>query len=267
MEKFYFSLASGSQRKTARILNYPNILINFMTRQNTPPKYPYERLFIDSGGFFSSMQAGNYTKSDNEYLKYVMAMNPAFFALRDFPCEPELLKKHNRSVRQHIDMTVENHCHLLDLLPDYDIDATPIPVLQGWSVEDYLYCIDLFRERGLITEYMAIGSVCRRTGVNEIRRIIISIKDNLPAGTKLHGFGVKLTALYDMTIWKALYSVDSGAWDYVARWKKFKGEETSVPDASINAATAYIGKINQIHEKHRCQKSITDKYACVQQGS
>jgi len=256
MEKFYLSLAAGSQIKTARILKYPNILINFMTKTNRPPKYPYELLFIDSGGFFSSMQAGHYTKTDAEYLEYIEAKNPAFFALRDYPCETELLKKHSRTVFEHIKMTVEHHCLLLDMLPEYNINAVPIPVIQGWSVEDYQLCIDLFRERGLITDYMAIGSVCRRTSIKNIRDIIVSVRDNLPAKTKLHGFGVKLTALKDLAIWNALYSVDSGAWDYVARWKKFRGEETNIPDASLNAAVDYIAKIKRIHEKYNSQRSL-----------
>ncbi|MDD5435352.1 MAG: hypothetical protein PH343_07985 [Nitrospira sp.] len=214
MEKFYLSLAAGSQIKTARTLKYPNILINFMTKTNRPPKYPYENLFIDSGGFFSSLRNGRYTKTDAEYLEYLEKVKPDFFALRDYPCEPELLKKHNRTVFDHIKMTVEHHCMLLDMLSEYDTGAVPIPVIQGWEVSDYLHCIDLFRERGLIKDYMAIGSVCRRTSINNIREIIIAVRDNVPLWVQLHGFGVKLTALKDLAIWKALYSVDSGAWDY-----------------------------------------------------
>ncbi len=116
MEKSYFSLAAGSQIKTARRLQYPNILINFMTKTNRPPKYQFESLFIDSGGFYSSMVAGKYTKTDQEYLDFIEKIMPEYFALRDYPCELQLLKKHNLTVKQNIQRTVDNHLSLLLLL-------------------------------------------------------------------------------------------------------------------------------------------------------
>lgn len=258
MEQFYLSLASGSQIKTARTLKYQNILINFMTKTNRPPKYNYENLFIDSGGFYSSMRSGGYTKSNDEYLDYIQKWQPQFFALRDYPCEPELLKKHNMTVQYNIKRTVENHLILLNKIESglWDIHGKPIPVIQGWEIEDYLHCIDLFTENGVTSDYMAIGSVCRRNQTEKIKDVILAVRDNVPLWTKLHGFGVKLTALKDLVIWKALYSVDSGAWDYVARWKKFRGEEMNIPDASLNAAINYIAKIKLIHERHAYQRCL-----------
>ncbi len=253
---FYLSLAAGSQIKTARILKYPNILINFMTKTNRLPKYPYQNLFIDSGGFYSSMVSGGYTKTDDEYLQFVEKIMREYFALRDYPCEPQLLKKHNLTVKQNINRTVDNHLSLLDILPKYCINSEPVPVIQGWKKEDYLSCIDAFNEQGLMNNYMAIGSVCRRTALDNIREIVISVRDNVPSWVKLHGFGLKLTALKDLAIWKALYSTDSGAWDYVARWKKFRGEETNIPEASLKAAIEYIKKIKIIHERHNNQRFL-----------
>ncbi len=258
MEKFYLSLAAGSQIKTARSLKYPNILINFMTQTNRPPKYEYENLFIDSGGFYSSMHSGGYTKSNDEYLDYIQKWQPRFFALRDYPCEPELLRKHNLNVLKNIERTIENHLILIDKIESglWDIHGKPIPVIQGWQISDYLLCIDLFKDVGLIKDYMAIGSICRRNQTDVIKDVILAVRDNIPARIKLHGFGVKLTALKDLAIWKALYSVDSGAWDYIARWKKFRGEEKSIPDASLTAAIDYIAKIKRIHERHAYQRCL-----------
>lgn len=255
LQRVYLSLAAGSQIKTARRLNYPHILINFMTKTNRPPKYQYESLFIDSGGFFSSMRVGRYTKTDREYLEYIGKVKPQFWTLRDFPCEPELLKKHSRSVDDHIRMTVENHVALLDLLPGYNIDAKPVPVLQGWRKEDYLHCIDEFKEAGLMSDYMAIGSVCRRTAVENIREVIVAVRDNVPARVRLHGFGVKLTALRDLAIWNALYSVDSGAWDFEARWEKLRGT-LSIPDASFTCAQNYLQKLKKVNRRHSMQRVL-----------
>jgi hypothetical protein len=255
LQRVYLSLASGSQIKTARRLNYPHILINYATKMNKPPKYPYETLFIDSGGFFSSLKAGMYLTDNKHYLDYIQKVKPDFFALRDFPCEPELLKKHHRSVNDHIRMTVENHVALLDMLPEYSIDAKPVPVLQGWRREDYLHCIDLFNEAGLMGDYMAIGSVCRRTAVENIREVIVAVRDNVPAWVRLHGFGVKLTALRDLAIWNALYSVDSGAWDFEARWKKLSGV-LAIPDASFTCAKNYLQKLENVNAEHLPQQFL-----------
>ena len=257
MENFYLSLAAGSQIKTARTLKYPNILINFMTRTNNPPKYPYQNLFIDSGGFYSSMVTGRYTKSDKEYLQFIEKIMPEYFALRDYPCEPELLRKHGLTVKQNIQRTVDNHIILLDILPKYCINSEPIPVIQGWKKEDYLDCIDAFNEQGLISNYMAIGSVCRRTAVRNIHDVIIAVRDNIPSWIKLHGFGVKLTALKDIAIWKALYSVDSGVWDYTARWTKLRGS-VDIPTASLNEAIKYIDKIKVLERQYYKQRTLIE---------
>jgi hypothetical protein len=255
MKIFYFSLAAGSQIKTARELQYPHILINFMTKTNNPPKYHYKTLFIDSGGFHSSLLNGRYTKTDREYLQYIEKVQPTYFALRDYPCEPELLQKHNRTVKDHITMTLNHHIALLDQLPNYNIQAQPIPVLQGWKTEDYLYCLDLYKEHDLITDYTAIGSICRRNATREIRKIITAVREGLPRATRLHGFGVSLSALKDHTIWRSLYSVDSSAWDYTARWKKYRGN-ISIPQASLLAATQYLQKLHRLHRKHKTQTTL-----------
>ena len=244
MEKLYFSLAAGSQIKTARIMEYPYILINFMTQTNTPPKYQYESLFIDCGGFHSSMKHRYYTKSDVEYLNYIQKWQPDFFALRDYPCEPELLKKHDLTATDQIHKTLSNHIRLLDTPHLNDIKGTPIPVIQGWKLEDYLYCIDLYREHDLITDYMAVGSVCRRGSQKQITKIISTIHRELP-DTRLHGFGISLNALKNQTCWESLYSVDSGAWDYTARWEKLK-QGLKGSDMSLKCAIEFKERIDHL---------------------
>lgn len=255
MERFYFSLAAGSQHKTARILNYPYILINYMTQTNKPPRYEYKSLFTDSGGFHSSLKHGGYTKTDEEYLEYVEKYEPEFFALRDYPCEPELLKTHNRTVEDHIEMTLQHHLQLIDKLDDYNITSTPVPVLQGWRIEDYLKSIDLYKEHGLISDYMAIGSVCRRHQDHKIKRVINNIRNNLPRSTRLHGFGVKISVLKDKSIWDALWSVDSGAWDYAARWEKIK-QGVKGSDLSIVEGQRYWDNINYLRCFHEGQTEL-----------
>jgi len=251
----YFSLAAGSQHKTARILEYPYVLINFMTQINQKPKYPLKKLFIDCGGFHSSLLHGEYTKTDYEYLEYVEKMQPDYFALRDYPCEPELLKTHGRTVVEHQDKTIKHHFRNMELIQSYNIKARPVPVLQGWTVTDYLKLLYYYLKYDLIDDYLAIGSICRRGQTKEIRKIILAIRDNLPDFVHLHGFGVKISALRYPDVYDALYSIDSGAWDYTARWNKLKGNVDS-SEASLLAAQNYLKKFEGIRDLHENQLKL-----------
>lgn len=254
MDNFYFSLAAGSQYKTAKILKYPHILINHQSQTHHRPTYEIDSLFVDCGGFSSSWKHGGYVNSDEDYLNYVKKVQPEYYALRDYPCEPELLKEHDRTVKQHQEMTLNNHLSLLDLIDNYQIDGTWLPVIQGWTIHEYLEMIDLYREYGIITDYMAVGSVCRRTSPKKIQRIISAIKQELPH-TNLHGFGVKFSVLQDLATWNNLYSVDSGAWDYSARWEKLK-QGVKGSELSLVEAEKYIKKIDYLRCFHQGQTSL-----------
>jgi len=54
-------------------------------------------------------------------------------------CEPFITAKTGLTVTAHQHRTVSNLIRLRDLAPDLPI----IPVLQGWTIPDYLHCIDL----------------------------------------------------------------------------------------------------------------------------
>ncbi len=248
MKIFFLSVASGTQKKTAEALNYPYILINFMTKANTPPKTA-RVLFVDSGGFPSSFLYNGYNKSDEEYLNFVLKHDATYFALRDYPCEVQIIKKHDTTPENQILRTVEHHIKLLDLSEDYGLEGRAVPVLQGWETDEYLYCLDLFREHGLIRDYMAIGSLCRRHAEKQIRKIILTVRQELPDWVKLHAFGTKISVLRNKAVWDAIYSVDSGAWDFDARWKRYtqRIRAKSTFEASLKCAKEYISKINRLH--------------------
>lgn len=253
---FYLAIASGTQRKVAETLQYPYILVNFMTKTNKPPS-TCKVLFIDSGGFPSSFIHNGYNKSDDEYLHFVKKTNADFFALRDYPCEPQILKKYDVTAKDQILRTVNHHIKLLDLIEDFDISAKPVPVIQGWEIDDYLFCIDIFREHGLIEngfDYVAIGSLCRRHAIHQIRKIILTVRNELRSSIKLHCFGTKISVLKDLAVWRAVYSVDSGAWDFDARWKRYKNKiGKSTFDASLMLAKEYLSKIEKMKRKFECQ--------------
>lgn len=210
---FYFGAASGSSRAALRQLKEPNVLINYATKNNEPWD-GIERLFIDSGGYSFMKGKGEYTTSNAEYLDYVERVAPERFALRDYPCEEDVLAEHDRTVRDHQRKTTERHRDLLDALADYSIDARPTSVLQGWGTEQYLSHLDDLRDAGALCGDVAVGSVCRRGQTTQIRSVLRAIRDALPAKHTLHAFGVKTTILSDAAMFDVLDTADSLSYDF-----------------------------------------------------
>jgi hypothetical protein len=60
----------------------------------------------------------------------------------DWMCEPWIVEKTGLSVREHQERTVANYLALRDRGPF-------IPVLQGWTLEDYETCVDLYAQAGV----------------------------------------------------------------------------------------------------------------------
>lgn len=222
---FYFGAACGSSRKALRQLEEPNVMLNYATKNNQPWD-GIQRLFIDSGGYSFMVGKGEYETSDRRYLKHIRDYCPEIFALRDYPCEPDVLDEHGRTVEDHQQRTLARHINLLDLIDDTPVPGQPVAVLQGWTIDDYVECVDLFRDHGVLTDYVGIGSVCRRHQEAEIRRVILAVADALPNGTDLHAFGVKADVLDYPDVRAVLTSADSMAFQYSAQWTalKRKGE-------------------------------------------
>ncbi|WP_280311182.1 DUF7221 family queuine tRNA-ribosyltransferase-like protein [Nocardia abscessus] len=112
------------------------------------------------------------------------------------------------SVRRHQHLTVENFLHLRSLAPELPI----MPVIQGWSVADYLRCTQMYLDAGvdLATQpRVGVGSICRRQGSREAAEIFATLIDAVPK-IRLHGLGVKQAGL--TAYGPLLASADSLAW-------------------------------------------------------
>jgi hypothetical protein len=207
---FFFGAASGSARKALQQLNEPNVMLSYATENNNP--WECEQLFLDSGGYSLMLDTGEHPPAD-EYIDYVENADPAYFALQDFPCEPDVLDTYGQSVFNHREFSVEYSTHCLALANDRAIDAEPVAVLQGWEPDDYLRCIERYEQEGLLTDAVGIGSVCRRNADTDIREIVLTICDVLPE-RHLHAFGVKRDVLSYPAVLRALDSADSLAYDW-----------------------------------------------------
>jgi len=170
----------------------------------------HSSLFLDSGAFQLFGKYNSYPFTTNDYSHFVRNLQPDFFASLDYPCEPFMREKiGGLSPKDCIDKTIENTINLVD----EDMESSIlVPVIQGWEIADYLYCVDQMESQGLIKDYMGIGTLCRRAKVSDLLRIIRNIKRELPQRCKLHGFGVKVNLLKYQETYRLLVSCDSAAW-------------------------------------------------------
>jgi len=201
-----------------------------LRRYKTLPKAQGE-LAVDSGGFTELRDHGRWATTTAEaYIDRVRRYRDqigglAWAAQMDWMCEPAIIHGGRiagqtfvgtgLTIGEHQHRTVAN-LHNLRTLASAD-DVRIAPVLQGWAVDDYLRCAELFISSGidLSTEpVVGIGSVCRRQGTKEAAEIIAAVTAAIP-GIQLHGFGVKVSGLRDYG--STLASADSLAWSYAAR--------------------------------------------------
>ena len=100
-----------------------------------------------------------------------------------------------------------------------------MPVIQGyWPLE---YAAHVTQMSPYLEEYawVGVGSVCRRNGRPDAISAVLSAILDVRPDLKLHGFGVKATALRRGDIRSRFYSVDSMAWSYAGRRRSSGGGE------------------------------------------
>jgi hypothetical protein len=235
----YYGAASGQQRAALRRLEPEGVMISHATENNDPLPGDHDT-FVDCGGYHHMMSgAGEYEDSADEYLRYLLKHRPHLYALRDFPCEPDLLDELGRSVYDQQERSLDAHIELWNKVSGHTLADSAVAVLQGWTKSDYLRHLDQLRDHGCLTDYVAIGSVCRRGYDEEIADISLAIREALPPGTKLHAFGVKGSVLRFEEVVKALDSVDSAAYDYRVS-RGFGGREDGESFTWRDCARAYL---------------------------
>jgi hypothetical protein len=165
--------------------------------------------WLDSGGFTLLNRFGDYPFTMMQYINFVCWMRPQYFASMDYPCEPNISRSLSlMSNQERIEKTVDNALFMSDW-EDYTMSKL-VPVIQGYTLDEYLTCIALYRQRGLIRDYMAVGSMCRRISNVELHNLIPIIYEAATAAgcKRLHYFGLKLSRdLIDLAPY--IYSRDS----------------------------------------------------------
>ena len=131
-------------------------------------------------------------------------------------------------------------------------------VLQGWTIEDYMWNLEKIKNRGLLTERLGIGSVCRRGKAKMIAQIIRAVHRQVPSWVKLHGFGIKSSVLSEDSIYK-LYSADSMAWDMEHRYYSWSSNPTKGKtwQEKVPSLVSYVSKIENIISQDQNQVPLT----------
>jgi hypothetical protein len=185
----------------------------------------------DSGGFTELQQYGRWTVTTAEYVTRLRRYRDEVSLLdwaapQDWMCEPIVINGGvaagqrfvgtHLPVAEHQRRTVVNYVQLRDLAPDLPI----VPVVQGYTPDEYRRCVDLYWTLARIdlttVPRVGVGSICRRQATSEAGQIIRALRC---AGLRrLHLFGVKILGLAQhAALLTADDSADSMAWSDTAR--------------------------------------------------
>lgn len=172
---------------------------------------------MDSGAFTTILKYGHYPDSVDVYAAEINRWKacPTLLAAvsQDYMCEPAMLAKTGLSVADHQRLTIERYDALVGLVDGVYV----MPVLQGYASKEYLDHLRAYGDRLAPGAWVGVGSVCKRNSDPlAIWKVLSWIKAERP-DLRLHGFGVKTTALRSRIISELLYSADSMAWSYAAR--------------------------------------------------
>lgn len=180
--------------------------------------FPVRYWLLDSGAFRTIEMHGGYPEPVENYAALIRryADNWRLLAAvaQDFMCEPFMLAKTGLTIADHQRLTIERY----DALIACDTGGVRImPVLQGYAPEDYAEHVNHYGDRLRPRAWVGVGSICRRNGnpaaIVAVLRAIKAVRPDL----RLHGFGIKITALGWQLVRDLLWSADSMAWSYAAR--------------------------------------------------
>ena len=173
---------------------------------------------MDSGAFTEVVRFGGYRFGVDEYAAQIRRWARCGTLLaavaQDYMCESFVLEQTGKTVEEHQKMTVDRY----DALMREDVAGVYImPVLQGYKPDSYVNHLRMYGDRIPRGAWVGVGSVCKRnSNPTAIVAVLEAIRAERP-DLKLHGFGVKQTALAVGYIRDALHTADSMAWSFAAR--------------------------------------------------
>jgi hypothetical protein len=207
---------------------------------------------LDSGAFTELAKHGRWATTEAAYIADVHRFRAevgrlAWVAPMDWPCEPAMLTRTGLTIADPRRRTVDNFVRLRDRLGEL-----VAPVIQGWTLDDYLRCWEQYHAAGVDLEReptIGVGTVCRRQDTAEAGTIVRRLAGQL-LGRQLHAFGVKVSGL--ASFGDVLASADSMAWSYNGRRRS-----SPCPEGRANCANCIhhalgwraqlLARLDQLH--------------------
>ena len=220
------------------------ISVNRIARRKSP--FAVGDWIMDSGAFTEISTHGRYRMPVSDYAAQIRRWkdngNLLAAVTQDYMCEPHILCKTGLTLADHQRMTIERY----DALVAENTGVYILPALQGWHPHEYADHVRQYGDRLPHGAWVGVGGVCKRQGdPSAIFAVLMAIKRERP-DLRLHGFGVKTTALQCGAIQDLLYTADSMAWSFAARiagrdgnsWKEAKAWAQRIFDARADHLAA-----------------------------
>lgn len=187
--------------------------------------FPVRRWVMDSGAFRTIELHGGYPEPVEVYAGHIrrFARNGKLLAAvsQDYMCESFMLAKTGLTIADHQRLTIERY----DELTACETGVYIMPVLQGYAPADYVRHVRQYGDRLKPRAWVGVGSLCRRnSNPSAIIAVLLAIKGERP-DLRLHGFGVKVTSLAEQLVRDLLFSADSMAWSFAARYEGRDGND------------------------------------------
>lgn len=233
----------------------------------------------DSGGFIATFKWGDYRYTPQQYVDWLSSWEPDWAATMDYCCEDEITSGRTGVVRERQQKTTGMAWRFWD---DYRTTPWPwVPTVQGWKLQDYArHARDL---KPLVTEMQSyydardgeqnafrvgIGTLCRRTKVQEIAAIVMTVAQELPQVKCFHLWGVKKTLWSSGIAFPFDTSSDSASWnmqayygDFNPEWKRWKEEQAILGLQESNRSHRYKILIPQTQQEiEQSQRQIKQQY-------
>lgn len=186
--------------------------------RHRPNGFRPNRWIMDSGAFTELERYGRYRFDVETYAAEIRRFAGCGLleaaVAQDFMCEPFMLDKTGLTVAEHQALTIERY----DALIACDVAGVYImPVLQGFEPAEYAAHVKAYGDRLAPGAWVGVGSVCKRQGdprkVVAVLEAILAVRPDL----RLHGFGMKISALKCPEVVAMLATADSMAWSFSAR--------------------------------------------------
>jgi len=198
---------------------FPRSMISLNRLRTRRSDFKVNRWILDSGAFTEVSTFGAHRTAVEDYAaaihRWARCGQLEVAVSQDWMCEGFVLERTGLSVAAHQRLTIDNYDRLLPLAHPHAI----LPVLQGYRPGGYAAHVRAYGARLAPGAWVGVGSVCKRNArVGEVEAVLLAIKAERP-DLRLHGFGLKTTALRSGLVRSLLWSSDSMAWSFAARYE------------------------------------------------